>query len=204
MPRSNPTVIAYHLCWTAYGTWLPNDPRGSGSKRVATTSIAELGQRHYGRRKSQPEGSVVREFYQRAEEKLRFSVTRFDARQIESIAVAFGDAIAEQGYTCYACAILPDHVHLVIRKHKDRAEAMIEVLQRFSRWRLGNQRAMPLDHPVWTTGGWRGFLDSPDAVRNAVRYVEKNPAKSGLKPQSWPFVTTYDGWPFHKRPSVPK
>ena len=26
----HPIVIAHHLIWTAYGWWLPNDPRGSG------------------------------------------------------------------------------------------------------------------------------------------------------------------------------
>ena len=25
-------VIAYHVCICTYGFWLPNDPRGSGSK----------------------------------------------------------------------------------------------------------------------------------------------------------------------------
>jgi len=24
-------IIAHHLIWTAYGFWLPNDPRGSSS-----------------------------------------------------------------------------------------------------------------------------------------------------------------------------
>ena len=33
MPR--PIVIAHHLIWTVYGTWLPNDPRGSGSRAIA-------------------------------------------------------------------------------------------------------------------------------------------------------------------------
>jgi len=27
---SQPLVIGYHLIWTGYGWWLPNDPRGSG------------------------------------------------------------------------------------------------------------------------------------------------------------------------------
>jgi hypothetical protein len=26
-------VIGYHVIFTMYGTWLPNDPRGSYSKR---------------------------------------------------------------------------------------------------------------------------------------------------------------------------
>src|SRR5262245_6645731 len=38
-----PLVIAYHLIWTGYGRWLPNDPRGSGSIKVLAAVIAELG-----------------------------------------------------------------------------------------------------------------------------------------------------------------
>ena len=38
------TVIAYHLIWTTYGTWLPNDIRGSGSRNVYTPILAELGE----------------------------------------------------------------------------------------------------------------------------------------------------------------
>lgn len=52
-PR-HPVVIAYHLIWTAYGWWLPNDPRGSTSRRIAADPIAQLGQLHFGRKKVQP------------------------------------------------------------------------------------------------------------------------------------------------------
>ncbi len=47
-------VIAYHLIWTAYGWWLPNDPRGSMSKCIASDTIAELGALHYGRKRVHP------------------------------------------------------------------------------------------------------------------------------------------------------
>ena len=43
-------VIAYHLIWTNYGTWLPNDLRGSGSHDVYTPALAELGRPHFGRK----------------------------------------------------------------------------------------------------------------------------------------------------------
>jgi hypothetical protein len=36
-------VIACHLIWTAYGSWLPNDPRGSGSRRVVAPQLVDLG-----------------------------------------------------------------------------------------------------------------------------------------------------------------
>jgi REP element-mobilizing transposase RayT len=191
-------VIAYHLVWTAYGTWLPNDPRGSGSKQVASPILAQVGELHYGRKKSQPRFNTVREFYERADPLLKFDVIRFDQRQTEIVAESFADVISAQHYTCYACAILPDHVHVVIRKHRDRAEEMISHLQETSRLRLSSERLLPRDHPVWTGGGWKSFLDSPTAVAAAVRYVERNPVKAELGAQEWPFAQPYDGWNFGK------
>ena len=76
---------------------------------------------------------------------------------------------------------------------------MIAHLKDASRLRLGSARLMPPNHPVWTGGGWKSFLGSPAAVSAAVRYVEKNPVKSGLVAQQWPFVQPYDGWNFGKR-----
>jgi hypothetical protein len=87
------TVIAYHLICTNYGTWLPNDPRGSGSKVAYTSVIAELGDVHLGRKKLQPARSKVHEFYKSAEPLLRFPVIRFDAEQRSVIAEGFGDTI---------------------------------------------------------------------------------------------------------------
>jgi hypothetical protein len=86
---------------------------------------------------------------------------------------------------------MPDHVHLVIRKHRDQAETMIERLQEATRAGLNRKRWVPADHPVWTEGGWKVFLDSPEAVRGRIAYVEGNPAKSGLAPQVWDCVGRY-------------
>jgi REP-associated tyrosine transposase len=159
-----------------------------------------LGEIHYGRKKVQPPRDTVRAFYARAEEQLQFAVVRFNAEQIDVVGEVMGAAIAEFGYTSYACAVLPDHVHLLIRKHRHRAEQMIENLQRSSRLRLSKNEVIPAHHPVWTQGGWRGFLDSQQRVRTVIRYIEDNPARGGLAAQHWPFVAPYDGWPFPNRP----
>jgi Transposase IS200 like len=129
------TVIAYHLIWTNYGTWLANDPRGSGSHSVNTPELAGLGAVHYGRKKFQPRRSEVRAFHAEAEELLSFSVIRFDEHQRNTIGESFAEVAQKFKYTCYACAIVPDHVHLVIRKHRDAAEQMIGNLQGMSRAR---------------------------------------------------------------------
>lgn len=193
-------VIAYHLIWTAYGTWLPNDPRGSGSRSIISPRLAAVGELHFGRKALQPRRGEVREFYAQAEPLLAHPVLRFDASQREAIGAALGDEIRRAPYTCWACAVMPDHVHLVIRKHRHQAEEMIERLQEATRAALVRESMVPVDHPVWTQGGWRKFLDSPEAVRRCVAYVERNPLKEGMPRQTWDFVSPYDGWPFRRRP----
>ncbi len=192
-------VIAYHLIWTAYGTWLPNDLRGSGSRLVISRKLAALGDAHFGRKPVQPRRAAVREFYAHAEPLLVHQVLRFGEMQRAAIAEAMDEMIRRTPYTCWACAVMPDHVHLVIRKHKHRAEEMIERLQDATRAGLNRKALVPANHPVWTVGGWRVFLDSPAAVRGRVGYVERNPEKEGLSRQEWGFVTGYDGWPFERR-----
>src|SRR5436309_2033162 len=103
---SNPIVIAHHLIWTAYGWWLPNDPRGSGSRSVATDVIAELGELHYGRKKVQPPGRLVREFYEQAAKVLKHPLLKLDEQSRLVVAEAFGEVIRRESYTCYACAVM--------------------------------------------------------------------------------------------------
>lgn len=195
MPR--PIVIAYHLMWTAYGFWLPNDPRGSTSRTTASDLIAELGELHFGRRKIQPSSGVIREFRQRAREVLKFPMLRITSEDFQIVAEGLAQAITKHRYTCYACAVMPDHVHVLIRKHKHLAEEMIQNLQQASRLRLSSSGARDIDHPVWTQGGCKVFLDHPDVVRRTIRYIEENPLKWNLPRQCWAFVKEYDGWPLH-------
>ncbi len=195
---SNPLVIAHHLVWTAYGWWLPNDPRGSGSRTIRNDVLSELGGLHFGRKEIQPCGRVVREFYEKAAEHLKHALLTFDEVDRMLIAEAFADVMERERYTCYVCAIMPDHVHVLIRKHKDMAEQMAENLMEASRTHLIQAGRRVITHPTWIAGhGWKVFLDHPDEVRRTIRYVQENPLKIGLPAQVWPFVKVYDGWPLH-------
>ena len=195
MPQ--PLVIAYHLIWSAYGFWLPNDPRGSTSHNVEDKKIAELGEWHFGRRKIQPPGKVIREFQEKAAAVLKYSLLKFEGREVEEFTAAFRETIDQQRYTCYACAIMPDHVHILIRKHKHSAEEMIEYLQEAGRLRLRKANHRSGDHPVWGGEGWKVFLYHPSEVRRIIRYIERNPMEWGLPKQKWPFVVEYNDWPLH-------
>ena len=192
-------VIAYHLIWTAYGWWLPNDPRGSTSHFIHSPVIFELGNLHYGRKRVQPTSSEIRNFYDQASRRLKHPLLSFDPTRFHTIAQSFDDTIASQSYTCYACAILPDHVHILIRKHRDRAQTMIANFQDGSREQLRATGLREPCHPIWGGPGWKVFLDSPEDIQRTIPYIEKNPAKLGLPAQKWEFVRHYDNWPFHNR-----
>jgi REP element-mobilizing transposase RayT len=196
MPQ--PLVIGYHLVWTAYGCWLPNDPRGSGSTVVHSEGLAELGEIHYGRKPVQPPGRVVQEFYQEARTVLKHPLLPFDAAARDEIGRAFGQVIEAERYTCWACVVMPDHVHLLLRKHKHQAEEMVEAFKTASRNQLYGTGHRDADHPTWCGGfAWHFFLDHPDQVHRTVSYIERNPLPLQLPVQKWPFVKRYDGWPLH-------
>jgi REP element-mobilizing transposase RayT len=195
---AQPLVIAYHLVWTAYGCWLPNDPRGSGSKEVRNDWIAELGDVHFGRKTVQPPGREIRQFYDAAATVLKHPLLTFDAAAREEIGKAFGEVIAARRYTCYACTVMPDHVHVLIRKHKEQAEEMVDAFRQASRERLIAADFRSADHPTWSDGTARTvYLDHPDQVRRTMQYIEENPLPLHLPIQRWPFAKVYDGWPLH-------
>lgn len=193
-----PIVIAHHLIWTTYGSWLPNDPRGSGSSVVRQVDLQPFGETHLGRKAIQPAGHVIRKFYNQTTPLLQHSAYRFTAGETKTVAVAFAHAIETHRYTCYACAVMPDHIHILIRKHRHSAETMIANLKAQSRSRLSATFPKFSGHPVWTSGhGWQVFLDHPDDVERTIRYIENNPMALRLSRQHWPFVKPYDRWPLH-------
>ena len=188
--------------WTLYGWWLPNDLRGSCSRTIRADWLKELGQLHYGRKRIQPASRDIRAFYEQASALLKYPLLDLTGAAITSVANGFADAIAQHNYTCYACAILFDHVHLIIRKHKHAAEEMIEHLQLASRLRLSADGFRTPDHPTWCRGGWKIFLDHPDEIRRTITYVEQNPLPYGLPIQRFDFITPHDNWPLHRGHSL--
>lgn len=53
----------------------------------------------------------------------------------------------------------------------------------------------PGDRPprIWSAHEWKVYLDSEDAIRQAIAYVERNPENEGKPPQSWRLVSPFTG-----------
>jgi len=108
---------------------------------------------------------------------------------------SFGQVVSGEGLTCYACAVLRNHAHLLVRKHKLKAEDMIHLLKTASASVLVQRGFVPQGHPVWSTNDYVAYKDSPPAIWAAVDYIADNLRKHRMESQTWPFVTPYDGWP---------
>jgi REP element-mobilizing transposase RayT len=194
-------VIAYHIIITAHGFWLPNDPRGSWSDFVGAWELLRFGRAtKVTTHRSLAHVPHDRELRRAAKRALKYPAVRFTPAQVQSIARGFARAIAESGYVVYACAIMPDHAHLVVAWHERTAEKITSHLKSFSTRHLRAEHLHPFEHFVradgsvpeaWAEGLWKVFLFTPRDVQRAVRYVENNPPREGLPRQDWEFAVPY-------------
>jgi len=194
-------IVAYHSILSAYGFWLPNDPRGSWSDFVRSWELFRYGPAtKTDSRRSVAHAAHDRTLRERAKTALRYPPVRFTGRQSQSIGSGFALAAAEADYRIFACAILPEHVHAVVARHDRRIEQIVQHL----RARATQQLRCDACHPLarcpkrdgtlptpWGRQAWHVYLDTPEAVQRAIRYVEGNPAQEGKPAQRWRFVVPY-------------
>jgi REP element-mobilizing transposase RayT len=201
MSKKRPMIIGHHLIWTLYGHWLANDLRGSGSRELYNEKFAKLGPIYHGRKPKhwQPSQAELKAFHREAEPLLNFQRFWIDDAKRQAIGRTFGQVASDKGYTVWACAILKNHAHMVIRRHRDDALRMWHAFADSSRLSLHEFGNVNGKHPVWSTRPYKVFLRTPDEVRGRVTYVERNPEKEGLPEQRYDFVQSYNNWPLHKQ-----
>ncbi len=194
-------VIAHHIILTGYGHWLSNDPRGSLSCELRSAGLGSLGAIQFGRQEKQPSREALRSFHDAARAKLKHEAIWLDAAKRQAVAEAFGRIVDERGYTCFACAVLSNHAHLLIRKHREKAEAMIDALQAESAMAVRASEDVADDHPIWSRDLYKQFVDNAEAVERTIEYIQENPAKSRLPAQVYDFAKPYTGeWSGKRRP----
>jgi REP element-mobilizing transposase RayT len=121
---------------------------------------------------------------------------RFTLGQIRAIGRGFGDYVAKAELAVWACAVMPDHVHLVFAPHRLAPKALVNKLKGPATTQLVADGVHPFrdekpaDGPppkCFARGEWVIFLDPEDVAWN-VEYVENNPIKGELPAQHWDFV----------------
>ncbi len=195
-------LLGVHLCWGAYGFWLPNDPRGSGSERVWAEHLQPFGDGTKVEDRSRSKARVPhdRGLRQAAKRALKSPSVKFDGVQARAVGRGFGALATEIGLAVWACAVLPDHVHLVVGLHPQPADVLAARFKMAATSRLKQEGLHPFGHLVgpsgsvpkcWQRGEWKVYLFDDTAVRCEIKYVEDNPLKEGKPRQEWPFVVPY-------------
>jgi REP element-mobilizing transposase RayT len=182
--------LAYHIVYCAYGFWLPNDPRGSWSTFVGSRRLFRL----FGpaTKVATPRSLAHRphDHARRlaAKRELTNPAVVFNGPQAREVALAIGDVAAAKRLTVLACSVMPEHVHLVIAQGRWTPSQIVAGCRARASRRLHAADLWPPRRPIWGKGRWVVFLDTEDDVHAAIRYVERNPAQAGLRPQRWSFV----------------
>ena len=192
-------ILAYHVIFGAYGFWLPNDPRGSWSDFVGSWDLYRYGPAT----KTDCPHSVAHhehDIQQRlaAKKALKYSPVEFTGIQARAVGRGFANYVQSSGLVVRACAILPDHVHLVVDRFRCNVEQVVIQLKGEATAQLLAEGLHPFGQlrdrkgrppKCWARGEWSVFLDTEEEVARAIQYVEQNPVKEGKPLQRWPFVT---------------
>jgi hypothetical protein len=115
-------IHAYHLVFGTYGFWLPNDPRGSWSEFVASWELLRFGKSAFGIDRLDIDPRKWEVWRAAAISALRFPPVVMTGLQARAAGVGFGNAVRKSGLTVWACSILPEHVHMVVARHRYRVE----------------------------------------------------------------------------------
>lgn len=193
----------YHAVFSAYGFWLPNDPRGSWSDFVHAWELYRFGgpaTKVTGKR-SYAHDPHDAQFRREVKEHLKYPPARYERACRESIARGFARACSEYHFQIHSCAIGFDHVQAITSRDSIRSvEQVVAVLKA----RATQQMNADGTHPMQTTGNvsrptpwgkgcWSVFINDQAQLHRAVEYVERHPMKEGMEPQQWEFVKPFVG-----------
>ncbi len=139
-------IHGYHVIMPMYGFWLPNDPRGSWSESVRKWELVRFGKATKSLERAALSELSDSERHQReaAKQALECPAVSIDGHQAAAIAQSFADMASKCNYTFWACAILPEHTHLVIARHTYKVEQIVNLLKGASTSHLVEMHLHPL------------------------------------------------------------
>jgi len=154
--------LAYHITWTAYGTWLHGDPRGwvkSGLPCVLP-----------------PDDTVLR----RARERMTEPAVEFDCAQRLILERTIDDHCRIRGWSMHARNARSNHVHLVVTSERT-PEVVMDQIKAWCSRKLSDAaglspvgRAKTAGRRKWfTEHGSTMWINDEEYFYNAIRYVNE-------------------------------
>jgi REP element-mobilizing transposase RayT len=133
---------------------------------------------------------------------LKYSAVELTGVQARAVGRGIGAVCPKAGLVVYACAIMPDHLHLVVARHAMDGDELMACLKRAGTRGMNEEglhpmRAFPRENgklpSPWAEKGWKVMLFTEEQMRRAIRYVEENPVRAGFRRQRWEFVAPFVG-----------
>ncbi|HEX4590388.1 MAG TPA: hypothetical protein VH120_10695 [Gemmataceae bacterium] len=153
-------VLAYHIVWTTYGTWLPGDRRGWVTKKV------------WGIHPPEPAKETA------ARDQLAEAAVWLTGDQRAVVEKTIADHCRIRSWTLHAVHVLANHVHVIVTADRPWQD----VRDQFKAWcarklsdaaGLTEQVAEGAGRKRWfSEGGNCEYIDSEEYLANAIRYVE--------------------------------
>jgi REP element-mobilizing transposase RayT len=182
-------LLGFHVIFSTYGYWLPNDPRGSWSDWIRSWELLKFGPAtKVDTRRSVAGKKHDVALRNRAKQALAYPEVVFNGKQALAVGNGFRGAIEEAEYSIFACSILPQHVHLVIGPHSRNIDRIVAHLKSRATQQLNAQGLHPLaahrqkdgtTPSPWCRNCWKVFVFSEQHLRDAIEYVRNNPLKEG-------------------------
>ena len=134
-------TLAIHWTATTHGTWLHGDRRGSwrSGKLIGADSRLECESRA----------------------RMNWDATRLDAAERQSVAAAFGEALAQHQQRAFAAMVQATHVHIVLAPLQEDIRKVIARLKRRATMAVhsnspailaGAPHTGPDGRTIWTAG----------------------------------------------------
>lgn len=152
-------ILAYHLTWTTYGTWLPGDRRGWVRRGVS------------GIQPPDAEREIT------ASNLMAEAAVRLSMPQRAIVEKTIADHCRIRNWKLHAANARSNHVHVVVTSDRDLEETMNQLKAWCSR-KLSDDAG--LTDPVaikagrrhwFTEGGDKEIIEDEEYLENAIRYV---------------------------------
>lgn len=181
-------IHGFHISISCYGHWLPNDPRGSGSRFVGSE---ELFRRGGSATKTTSRVSVAHKPHDtclriRTKEGLKYPPVLLTTEQIVTVTSTIR---LLHDISLITCAVVSDHTHIlvgrtpididevVLRIKEETVRALLEKGLHPRNYLAGTPAYPgPLSAPasVWSIGCWKVYINTPEHLEQTKNYIERH------------------------------
>ncbi len=146
----------YLITFTAYGTWLHGDARGSSERQRSPGVTASV----------EPSESRLAQ----AKRRLSAASMTFTVDARSSIAKAIESVAEHRSWDLLAMNVRTNHVHTVVKANTS-PEQVMNAFKAWSTRRLREDGLVDEGQRVWTRHGSTRYLYTRQAMEDAIRYV---------------------------------